>query len=91
MDTIGVNISTGINLSQETKLHPSSTTISEIYLYENKPIPILGWIDFTARNNFFDYLQDEIESESYQTMLASEEVLSRDWDNPGEDEAWAHL
>ncbi len=30
-------------------------------------------------------------SEAYQTMLASEEVLSRDWDRPEEDEAWADL
>jgi hypothetical protein len=26
-----------------------------------------------------------------QTMLASEEVLRRDWDLPEEDAAWAHL
>jgi hypothetical protein len=25
------------------------------------------------------------------TMLASEDVLRRDWDSPEEDEAWAHL
>lgn len=25
------------------------------------------------------------------TMLASENVLRRDWDSPEEDEAWAHL
>jgi hypothetical protein len=30
-------------------------------------------------------------SEAYQTMLASEAVLSRDWDTPEEDEAWADL
>lgn len=30
-------------------------------------------------------------SESYQTMLASEEVLGRDWNLPVEDEAWADL
>lgn len=27
----------------------------------------------------------------YETMLASEDVLSRDWDKPEEDEAWADL
>ena len=26
-----------------------------------------------------------------QTMIASEEVLARDWNTPEEDEAWAHL
>ena len=30
-------------------------------------------------------------SESYFTMLASEEVLARDWDSPEEDRAWANL
>ena len=32
-------------------------------------------------------------SESYviDTMLASEDVLRRDWDTPEEDAAWAHL
>jgi hypothetical protein len=30
-------------------------------------------------------------SEAYLTMLASESVLSRDWDQPEEDEAWIDL
>jgi len=30
-------------------------------------------------------------SESYQTMLASEAVLSKDWNRPEEDEAWRDL
>jgi len=30
-------------------------------------------------------------SESFLTMLASEDVLKKDWDNPIEDEAWADL
>jgi len=30
-------------------------------------------------------------SEAYLTMLASEAVLSREWDRPEEDEAWASL
>lgn len=30
-------------------------------------------------------------SPSYLTMLASEEVLSEDWDTPEEDKAWADL
>jgi hypothetical protein len=31
------------------------------------------------------------ESDAILTMIASEEVLGRDWDTPEEDEAWAHL
>ncbi len=30
-------------------------------------------------------------SDAFQTMLASEAVLMRDWDRPEEDEAWADL
>lgn len=30
-------------------------------------------------------------SGSYETMLASEDVLRRDWDRPEEDDAWADL
>ncbi len=30
-------------------------------------------------------------SDAILTMIASEEVLGRDWDTPEEDEAWAHL
>jgi len=33
----------------------------------------------------------EVPSEAFQTMLASEAVLRRDWDRPEEDEAWASL
>ncbi len=31
------------------------------------------------------------ETDAFQTMLASEAVLRRDWDTPEEDAAWAHL
>lgn len=34
---------------------------------------------------------DETFSNAFQTMLASEMVLRRDWDRPEEDEAWADL
>jgi hypothetical protein len=30
-------------------------------------------------------------SDAFQTMLASEAVLRRDWDRPEEDKAWANL
>ncbi len=33
----------------------------------------------------------EKSSEAFQTMLASEAVLHRDWDRPEEDKAWANL
>ena len=48
--------------------------------------------------DFISYLLDretgkrhERVSEAFQTMLASESVLRRDWDRPEEDMAWADL
>ncbi|MBC8231255.1 DUF2281 domain-containing protein [bacterium] len=42
--------------------------------------------------DFVSYLADQpIASESFQTMLASERVLRRDWEKQQEEEAWAHL
>ena len=35
--------------------------------------------------------QKHLEQSSLATMLASEEVLRRDWDSEEEDRAWAHL
>jgi prevent-host-death family protein len=53
----------------------------------------------TAMIRYEDYLavQKELAElrakryEAYQTMLASEPVLRRDWETPEEDEAWADL
>jgi len=49
--------------------------------------------------DFVSYLTDregeqadrEGTSEAWQTMVASEAVLRRDWDRPEEDRAWADL
>jgi len=41
---------------------------------------------------FVSYLAErQLASESFQTMLASEAVLSRDWSTPEEEAVWAHL
>jgi prevent-host-death family protein len=53
----------------------------------------------TAMIRYEDYaaLQDELirlrtqKLEAYQAMLASEQVLRREWDTPEEDAAWADL
>lgn len=36
-------------------------------------------------------LSEIIYPEAYRTMIASEQVLARDWDHPDEDEAWRCL
>ncbi|OGG51722.1 MAG: hypothetical protein A3F84_23530 [Candidatus Handelsmanbacteria bacterium RIFCSPLOWO2_12_FULL_64_10] len=43
--------------------------------------------------DFVSYLlkREQATSSAFETMLASEAVLRRDWDRPEEDAAWAHL
>ena len=41
--------------------------------------------------DFISYMADRQPSSAIETMLATEAVLSRDWDCPEEDEAWADL
>lgn len=41
--------------------------------------------------DFISYMADRQPSSAIETMLATEAVLSRDWDRPEEDEAWADL
>lgn len=36
-------------------------------------------------------LAQYLQSEAYQTMLASQAILHKEWDQPEEDEAWANL
>ena len=36
-------------------------------------------------------IEELIETESFQTMLASESALAEEWNQPEEDEAWKHL
>jgi hypothetical protein len=64
-----------------------TVTISQIEerLRELPPDKLAVVLDFVS------YLAErQQESESFQTMLASEVALARDWDRPEEHEAWAH-
>jgi hypothetical protein len=63
-----------------------SDTIAEIEerLRELPPEKLSVVLDFVS------YLAERA-SLGYQSMLASEAVLRREWDTPEEDEAWAHL
>jgi len=71
-----------------------SITISEIEkelekLPEEKLAVVYDFVSFlldrTSKEN-----ASEISS-SYETMLASEEVLKRDWEREEEEQAWANL
>ena len=41
--------------------------------------------------DFVSYMADRQLSSALETMLATEEVLSRDWERKEEDKAWADL
>ena len=41
--------------------------------------------------NFIAWIKQRKLSQILETMLLSEAVLSKDWDTPEEDEAWANL
>jgi len=50
------------------------------------------YIEFIPNLNIITPIaREEMLSESYLTMLASQDVLKRVWDNPDEDKAWEHL
>ena len=49
---------------------------------------VYDFISFLLDRDGAELLAD---SDSFQTMLASEQVLRRDWDRPEEDAAWADL
>jgi hypothetical protein len=50
------------------------------------------YIEFIPNLNIITPIaREKMLSESYLTMLASQDVLKRVWDNPDEDKAWEHL
>lgn len=56
---------------------------------EKLPV-VYDFISFLAARQF-DRKRILESSEAYQTMLASQAVLSKDWNRPEEDEAWRAL
>ena len=66
----------------------AEATITEI----NKRLKKLPPEKLGVVYDFVSFLADRGKlTESFQTMLASEAVLRRDWDSPEEDAAWADL
>jgi hypothetical protein len=47
--------------------------------------------DLLDSSNSLLYTDEHYLPESYQTMIASEQVLARDWNEPNEDATWANL
>ena len=56
----------------------------------NKLAVVYDFVVYLSERELRLVLKDK-PSEAYQTMLASEQVLNREWNTPEEDEAWADL
>lgn len=78
----------------------STIEISNIVDSTSFPLNYRNGSNFICKNIFLEFLPEwniifpkleGIYSESFLTMLASEKVLSKEWDTPEEDEAWADL
>jgi hypothetical protein len=84
--------------AQRTAAYSLSVTNAETVSVKLVPIPdlfklpeeFLRAIRGIASTSLLD-LRETVYSEVYQTMIASERVLARDWDQPDEDEAWRSL
>ncbi|GAB4407620.1 MAG: hypothetical protein Fur0044_00590 [Anaerolineae bacterium] len=59
-------------------------------LSPDKLVVVYDFVSYLLERDLGQMLR-ETASESYQTMLASEAILRRDWDLPEEDAAWADL
>jgi hypothetical protein len=65
----------------------------EQFGYVYKPYET-GTVTYSSNKTFVAIrveVDEEKEDSSLATMIASEEVLARDWETPEEDEAWANL
>ena len=71
-----------------------SITVSEIEkqiqkLPEEKLIVLYDFVNQLLENGEKEYSYEN--SSSYEIMLASEEILKKDWERAEEDKAWANL
>ncbi len=72
-----------------------AVTISEIdkrlqLLPPEKLNVVYDFVSYLLERDLTELLIDS-DTDSRTTMLASQDVLSRDWDRAEEDAAWAHL
>jgi hypothetical protein len=57
----------------------------------DKLAEVYDFILFLSERTSIATIREDGETYAIDTMLASEDVLRRDWDTPEEDAAWAHL
>jgi len=84
-------------LDRDSTSNIQNITLPDTWARENTTIFASGQstaLDLSLCWDFFSFpvkIQQPHFSEAYQTMLASEDVLRRDWDDPEEDALWADL
>lgn len=67
----------------------TDSTVDEVFAFGQVLGGVSHYISFSPSSNLLTLFSPS--KESYLTMLASENVLKKDWDDPIEDEAWEDL
>ena len=88
-DTLTLTFNSNSN-SQEVNLLPTSAN-QRFLISASGQYNVLDWAQLLGVSALQLEMQQLLKSEGFQTMLASEIVLNKDWDSPEEDEAWANL
>lgn len=71
---------------------PNTTALQRIeFSFYDQQVPLRWTQSFVNILVDIDRFPLLLISEAYQTMLASENILRQDWDQPEEDLAWADL
>lgn len=66
----------------------SAVNVKEMLLQELSVLPLAYHSEVL---DFVEYLKTKQKPQMPETMLLSESALSKDWDTPEEDNAWASL
>lgn len=88
-DALALTLNSSSN-SQEVDLLPTSSN-ERFFVSAYDQYSVLDWANIFGISTLQIEMQQTLRSEGFQTMLASELVLSKDWDTPEEDEVWADL
>lgn len=88
-DALALTLNSSSN-SQEVDLLPTSSN-ERFFVSIYDQYSALDWANLFGISTLQIEMQQMLRSEGFQTMLASELVLSQDWNTPEEDEAWADL
>lgn len=76
---------------QRVSLLDTSARQRTVVFAGKQNISPFDWAEFLGAIAFSVMIPQPRYSEAYRTMLASESILRRDWEQPEEDAAWADL